>query len=290
MQKVDLSNLVERIQSLLEATVPKKVSLEFRLNRPLPRIDADPNQIQQVVLNLVSNAAEAIGQAQGAIVVSTGTESGGSVYLEVQDNGCGMDTVTRTRIFDPFFTTKFTGRGLGLAAVAGIARSHKANIQVNSAPGKGSTFRVSFPAEESARSDDATAESVRPVPERATVLVVDDEEMVRRIAQATLESRGYRVRVASDGVDALKQARDHDDIAVVLLDLTMPLMGGEEAIDHLLAARPNAQVIVSTGYERTEAIARFGQRRVSAFLQKPYTSRQLIEKVETALSAPRPQR
>ena len=284
MQKVELSSLVERVQTLIEATVPKKVSLEIRLERSLPRIDADPNQVQQVVLNLVSNAAEAIGEANGSIFVSTGADSSGYVYLEVRDTGCGMDMLTRTRIFDPFFTTKFTGRGLGLAAVAGIARSHKANIQVNSTPGSGSTFRVCFPAEEAAPAVAADSEPRRVAVEGATVLVVDDEEMVRRIARATLESRGYQVRVAADGLDAVKQAREFPDIAVVLLDLTMPLMGGEEAIDDIVAARPGVRVIVSTGYERRDAIARFGRRQVAAYLQKPYTSRQLADKVEGVLA------
>ena len=283
MQKVELSGLVERIRGLIEATVPKKISLAIRLERNLARIDADPNQVQQMVLNLVSNAAEAIGEEAGSIVVSTGAEPN-RVYLEVCDTGCGMDTVTKARIFDPFFTTKFTGRGLGLAAVAGIARSHKASIQVLSTPGKGSTFRVSFAADASAPVPSATAPKRQPSAERATVLVVDDEEMVRRIARATLESRGYQVRLAKDGLDAVEQARQHPDIGVVLLDLTMPVMGGEEAIDKILEVRPGVRVIVSTGYERRDAIARFGRKRVAAYLQKPYTSRQLAEQVETAMA------
>jgi PAS domain S-box-containing protein len=283
VQKVDLSGLVERVQTLLEATVPKKVTLEVRLAQNLPRIDADPNQVQQVVLNLVSNAAEAVGEGVGTIVVATGEEANGFVYLEVRDSGCGMDAVTRTRIFDPFFTTKFTGRGLGLAAVAGIARSHKANINVNSTPGQGSTFRVSFPAEEASDTPRETA-APRIASPGATVLVVDDEEMVRRIAQATLEARGFHVLVAADGRDAIAQARQHNDLAVVLLDLTMPVMDGEEAIDEILAARPGVRVIVSTGYERRDAVARFGRKHVAAFLQKPYTSGQLTEKVDLVLA------
>lgn len=283
MQKVDLSALVERTQSLIEASVPKKVSLEIRLQHNLPRIDADPNQVQQMVLNLVSNAAEAIGDGAGIIGISTCAEPNACI-LEVRDTGCGMDTTTKTRMFDPFFTTKFTGRGLGLAAVAGIARTHKAAIQVQSTPGQGTTFRVSFPAEEAAQQVTASTEPLSPALTGATVLVVDDEEMVCRIAQATLENRGYRVRIARDGMDAIHQVRQHEDIAVMLLDLTMPVMGGEEAMDAILEARPGVRVIVSTGYERSEAIARFGQRRVSAYLQKPYTARQLTEKVEAVLS------
>jgi PAS domain S-box-containing protein len=284
VQKVELSSLVERVQTLIEATVPKKVALEMRLAHNLPRIEADPNQVQQVVLNLVSNAAEAVGEGTGTIVVATAADANGCVYLEVRDTGCGMDTATRTRIFDPFFTTKFTGRGLGLAAVAGIARTHKANIQVHSTPGKGSTFRISFPAEEAAEAARHETELSSIPAGGVTVLVVDDEEMVRRIARATLESHGFQVRVASDGLDAVTQARQYPDIAVVLLDLTMPIMDGEEAIHEILAARPGIRVIVSTGYERRDAIARFGRKQVAAYLQKPYTSRQLAEKVETVLA------
>ena len=171
-----------------------------------------------------------------------------------------------------------------MAAVAGIARSHKANIQVNSTPGKGSTFRVCFPADEAAETAGKEVEPRRIAAAGATVLVVDDEEMVRRIASAALESRGFKVRIATDGLDAVKQAREFPEIAVVLLDLTMPVMGGEEAIDEILSVRPGVRVIVSTGYERRDAIARFGRKQVAAYLQKPYTSRQLAEKVESVLA------
>ena len=284
MQKVELSSLIERVETLIEATVPRRVSLEVRLERGLPRIDADPNQVQQVVLNLVSNAAEAIDDASGTIFITTGADPSGYVYLEVQDSGCGMDTLTRTRMFDPFFTTKFTGRGLGLAAVAGIARSHKANIQVQSTPGKGSTFRVSFPADEAAAPAAAEIAPRHAAAAGATVLVVDEEEMVRRIACATLEGRGYKVLAAVNGMDAVTKARECADLSVVLLDLTMPVMGGEEAIDQILEARPGVRVIVSTGCDRRDAIACFGHKNVAAYLQKPYTSRQLGERVDSVLA------
>jgi CheY-like chemotaxis protein len=280
MQKVDLSTLVRKIHNLLEAGVPKKVTLALQLAPRLPRIEADVNQIQQVVLNLVSNAAEAIGEEQGSITIRTGSDSGNVVYLEVRDTGCGMDEETRARIFDPFFTTKFTGRGLGLAAVAGILRGHKASVQVTSAPGEGSAFRITFTAAEEATpvSSDVAAASGQ------TVLVVDDEDMVRRIARATLETRGYSVAVAGNGLEAIQQIRQNPDIAVVLLDLTMPVMSGEEAIDQILSAHPGVQVIVSTGYDHREAVSRFGGKRVAGYLQKPYTSRQLAEKVNAAIS------
>jgi PAS domain S-box-containing protein len=278
LQKVELSTLVRRIQGLIEAAVPKKVSLDLQLGKQLPRIDADMNQIQQLVLNLVSNAVEAIGDENGAIAIRTGSDTGETVYIEVKDNGCGMDAETRSRIFDPFFTTKFTGRGLGLAAVAGIARGHKAEIRVVTTPGDGSTFRVSFPS----------AEALPPPPKvegqtGETVLVVDDEDIVRRIAQASLEMRGYTVVVARNGLEAIREVRKNSSIGVVLLDLTMPVMSGEDAIDEILSERPGIRVIVSTGYDYREATARFSNKPVAGYLQKPYTSRQLAEKVKTVL-------
>jgi PAS domain S-box-containing protein len=279
MQKLELSSVVRRMQGLIESTVPKKVALKLSLAEGLPKVDADANQVQQLVLNLVSNAAEAIGGDRGSIDVRTGAETAESVFIEVRDTGCGMDAETRGKIFDPFFTTKFTGRGLGLAAVAGIARGHKAEIRVTSNPGEGSTFRVTFPsAEPLAEAAPAGGEAAGD-----TILVVDDEDMVRRVAQASLEIRGYRVVMAANGMEAIREVKSDPRIGLVLLDLTMPVMGGEEAIDQILSERPGMKVIVSTGYDQREAIARFNAKRVAGYLQKPYTSRQLAEKVKTVL-------
>jgi CheY-like chemotaxis protein/nitrogen-specific signal transduction histidine kinase len=277
-QKVDLSGLVAGMQALIEASVPKTINLALQLAPRLPRIEADSNQIQQLLLNLVSNAAEAIGDGAGALEILTGRD-GDMVFLQVRDTGCGMDEETRSRIFDPFFSTKFTGRGLGLAAAAGIARGHKASIQVATSPGAGSTFRVTFP-----RAEEPEIPAVRNASAKGgTVLVVDDEEMVRRIAQASLELRGFRVLIASNGAEAIEQVRNRPEIGLVLLDLTMPVMGGEEAIDHIRAVRPGIKVIVSTGYDHREAVARFGRKGVAGYLQKPYTSRQLGERVQALI-------
>jgi CheY-like chemotaxis protein len=235
-------------------------------------------------LNLVDNAAEAIGEEIGTITIETGLDPEGGVFLDVADTGCRMDPDTRARIFDPFFTTKFTGRGLGLAAVSGIVRGHKAAIRVTSAPNQGSAFRVSFPCEAAVpTAQPGSAASADSGPH--TVLVVDDEEMVRRVAQATLETRGHKVLMANNGLEAIRVAADHAEIAIVLLDLTMPVMGGEEAIDRILAVRPGVKVIVSTGYGHREAAARFGRKNVAGFLQKPYTSKQLADKIAAAMAA-----
>jgi PAS domain S-box-containing protein len=280
MQRLELSELVRRIEGLTGSAVPKKVALKFELAKNLPRIEADANQVQQLILNLVTNAAEAIGEESGAITIRTAAGPSNTVVLEVCDTGCGMDADTRSRIFDPFFTTKFTGRGLGLAAVAGIVRGHKADIDVVTSPGQGTTFRVAFPGAE------PTIAAPLPSTSRSgdTILVVDDEEMVRRIAQASLEIRGYRVVMADNGLEAIREVKQNPSIGVVLLDLTMPVMGGEEAIDEILAERPGIKVIVSTGYDHREAIARFHRKAVAGYLQKPYTSRQLADKIQSVLT------
>jgi len=285
MRRTDLSGMVEGFRNLIESGVPKNVRLSVKLASGLPRIDADASQVEQIVLNLVSNAAEAIGENSGEIHVETRMGEDGAAVLEVRDTGSGMDAETKARIFDPFFTTKFTGRGLGLAAVAGIARTHKASIQVTSAPGRGSAFCVSFPAAEPGPTPRAPARETKaqPAAGQITVLVADDEEVVRRTAEATLQIRGYRVLLACDGREAIEKVQRHPEIDVVLLDFTMPVMSGEEAIDGILNARPDLRVIVSTGYDHREAAARFSEKAVAAYLQKPYTSRQLAEKIASVL-------
>ena len=283
LRKVDLSDAIGSFRDLIEASIPKKITLAMDLDSRLPRIEADVNQLQQVILNLVSNAAEAIGEHAGSITIRTGRDAGESVCLEVRDTGCGMDPETRSRIFDPFFTTKFTGRGLGLAAVAGIVRGHGALIHVASAPGEGSTFRISFPAAEEPAP--AAPPAVPKAAAVGTILVVDDEDVVQRFARAALEVRGHKVLVASSGPEAIEQVTRNPEIGLVLLDLTMPMMGGEEAIDRILSARPGVRVVVSTGYDQSEAVARFSRKPVAAFLQKPYTPRQLADQVQAVLNA-----
>jgi len=285
MQKVELSGLVRRIRELIEAAIPKKIALQLLLAPDLPSTEADANQVQQVILNLVSNAAEAIAEEIGTITIQTGIEPEDGVFLEVADTGCGMDAETKDRIFDPFFTTKFTGRGLGLAAVAGIVRSHKGSVRVTSAPNRGSAFRVYFPCEAAVPKPAVQHSAAAASSGSHTVLVVDDEEMVRRVAQASLEIRGHKVLLAHNGLEAIRAAGEHPEIGIVLLDLTMPVMGGEEAIDRILAARPGVKVIVSTGYGHREAAARFGRKNVAGFLQKPYTSKQLADKIAAAMAA-----
>jgi PAS domain S-box-containing protein len=284
LQKVNLSALIRRMQKLIEAAVPKKIELEIDLTENPPLIEADAGQLQHLLMNLINNAAEAIGESTGTIRLAAGSDTAEAVYLEVKDSGCGMSEEVKARIFDPFYTTKFMGRGLGLAAAGGIARAHKAKIQVETAAGCGSTFRVEFPA------------LVQPAPPIAPVaaavdgpplvLVVDDEDMIRRVAQTSLERRGYRVTLAQNGLEAIEKVRAHADIGLVLLDMTMSVMGGEEAFDAILTARPGIKIVVSTGYDRRDAMQRFARKRVAGYLQKPYTSRQLVERVQDLVGDP----
>jgi CheY-like chemotaxis protein len=248
-------------------------------------------------MNLVLNAAEAIGSRTGIITVRTGVEEvsqadaaglkpGRYVRLEVIDTGCGMTEETKAKIFDPFFSTKFLGRGLGLAAVAGIIRGHHGAITVDSTPGQGSCFKVLFPA------SSRPAEQLAPAPQShalggtETVLVVDDEPMVRKMVKRALERRGYTVLEADNGLAAIELFREHSsDIALVILDLTMPKMGGEEAFPELRKIRPDVKIVVSSGYNESEAMTLFDGQRVSGFIQKPYTSYGIAATVKACLTA-----
>jgi CheY-like chemotaxis protein len=197
-----------------------------------------------------------------------------------------MDAATLSRIFDPFFTTKFTGRGLGLAAVMGMVRGHKGALQVESVPGKGSSFKVFFPV-----SAGSPVTIDRSVPEKSltgdeTVLVIDDEDTVRQTAKSALESYGYRVIVAANGKEGvhLFQERSHE-IAAVLLDMTMPVMSGEEALVRLKSIRPDIRVVLSSGYNEADATRRFTGKGLAGFVQKPYTAACLAETMKSALES-----
>jgi signal transduction histidine kinase/CheY-like chemotaxis protein len=295
IRPLDLSAEVGQITNLLHASIPKNVRLNLALGERLPTFDGDSSQVQQVVMNLVINGAEALGCKQGAVEVRTLVRraeqselaagvtrpvppGGEYLVLEVHDNGAGMDEKTVVHIFDPFFTTKFTGRGLGLSAVLGIVRAHHGTLMVHSSPGSGSTFRVFFPCSALYRRRE-TEESAEGECGSGTVLLVDDEDFVLRMAQAVLNQAGYHVLTASNGGDALDIYAAHSSrIDLVVLDLTMPVMGGEETMARLMARWPDATVVVTSGYDLRDT-----ERRLAvgpaAFLQKPYTATQLTSKV-----------
>ena len=304
VQPLNLSKLVREAASLLQVSIPKNVQLQLKVDPELPSIEADAGQMQQVIMNLVINGAEAISEDEsGTVLVMTSLQEvdqdyiqttfgsgkitpGTYVTLEVHDTGSGMDAETQAKIFDPFFTTKFTGRGLGLAAVLGIVRGHKGALKVYSTPGRGTTFKVLFPACEATPSRlESGTQSEGDFHNAGTVLVIDDEEMVRRVAKSMLESYGYNVLVASDGNSAIEMFKEvGHTISVVLLDLTMPSMSGEETFRQLRMIRSNVPVILSSGYNEVEAVKRFTGKSLTGFVQKPYTTSQLAQKVRAALN------
>ena len=303
VQPLDLSELVQDLAALLEVAVSRKGLLRYELAPELPMVEADAAQLRQVVMNLVTNASEAMAGNGGAITVSTrvmrldqALESpvvptvppGRYVCLEVADAGCGMDDETLGRMFDPFFTTKFTGRGLGLAAVLGIVRGHSGAIEVHSQPDNGTTIRALFPCSKSHRAARPCAVPKREVVRGSgTVLVVDDEKIVRDVAQQTLEQTGYRVLTASNGAEGVRTFVEHkDEISLVLLDMTMPGLGGEESFRVLRGLRGDIRILLSSGYDEQEVTSRFESPAPDGFIQKPYRPADLLEKVRDVLSSP----
>jgi PAS domain S-box-containing protein len=302
MHTLDLSELVREISSLIQTSFPKQAQLRMQLAGNLPGIDADPGQLQQIVMNLVINGAEAIGSQGGSVLVRTalqevdqnyiGTMSsagellrpGRYVSLEVHDTGIGMDEETLSKIFDPFFSTKFAGRGLGLSAVLGIVRAHKGALKVYSKPAQGTTFKVLFPA--SARAVAAVAApAMGDLTGAGTVLIVDDEEIVRTAARHTLLRYGYQSIPAQDGEAALQAYKNcPGKVALVLLDLTMPVMSGEETLRQLQMIDPKVKVLLTSGYNEVEAVQRFAGKGLAGFIQKPYTASALAVKVKEVLA------
>ncbi len=299
LESVDVSEAIQGIGELLGASVPKTARLELHLAPGLPRFSADPAQIHQLAFNLVINAGEATEGRAGVIRVETGVRellqplpgeasfgpipAGRYVYLAVSDNGAGMGGEIRSRIFEPFFSTKFAGRGLGLAAAMGIARAHHGTIRVESESGRGSRFEVLFPVEAAPRLQPAPV--ARPMADARTVLVVDDEDIVRGTTRTMLERRGYKVMMAANGREAVELFREHSgEISLVLLDLTMPVMSGEEAARYLRAIRHDVPILVSSGYPEGEVNRRFAGMRVRGYVRKPYTSTALVEKIQAALA------
>jgi PAS domain S-box-containing protein len=320
--QVDVLNLsaqVREIVNLLAASMPKKVRIKLDLEDDIYGIHADVAQIQQVIMNLVLNAAEAIGGRLGTVLVRTKTveQEGGArnpgphptpsglpqsgysnvfsaqgplvgryVMLEVQDTGVGMDTKTRDRVFDPFFTTKPGGRGLGLSAVLGIVRGHGGGIRIDSTPQRGTTFQVFLPA------TDEPAPTPRPVvtaPLReeltGTILIVDDEPVVLSLASRVIERLGLEAIPAANGAAGVYAFEEHHDrISAVLLDLTMPDMSGDEVFQRLDRIQPGVKVILSSGYDRREATRNLGDLEPAGFLPKPYTAQALRDVIASVIS------
>ncbi len=305
VRPLNLSKVISEMPDLFRASIPRQIELTFDCDPNLPQIVGDMPQFHQILVNLITNASEAIGERTGFIRVGTrvttiaadmldqfyfqeSCEPGAYVCLEVTDDGCGMDPEQLARVFDPFYTTKSTGRGLGLAAILGIVRGHRGAIQVESRPGEGTAFRLYFPV---AAKIDATvpsaaapapgarrgAETGRALPGSGLLLVADDEEAVRVVAKEILERQGFTTLIAVDGRQAIDLFEAHrDEVAAALVDLTMPLINGQEVLAALRALRPDVPVIITSGYSEEEIMERFHESPPTAFIKKPYRSRELV--------------
>jgi two-component system cell cycle sensor histidine kinase/response regulator CckA len=300
IKATDVNALVsENIHLFGGAAIPKHVQLRAELGPDVPLIQADVGQLQQVLMNLIINAAEAIGPHPGVITITTrrfevrelDALSGWSeppcagvyVLLQVRDTGRGMDAETARRIFDPFFTTKKTGRGLGLAAVAGILRGHHGAVRVVSEVGQGTTFWLLFPAC-SAKAEPAPVRAARMRTGPTTVLVVDDDAMLREAITDLLDAEGMKVLGAGDGDQAVEVFKSHaEEIDVVLLDLSMPKVGGRDAFQRLRELSPRLNVILMSGYDSVEATRELVGQGLAGFVQKPFTQRSLLEEIARLL-------
>lgn len=302
LETVNLSHLLQETSDLLHASIPKSVTLELRCDAAVPSIEANSGQLQQLIMNLILNAAESIDERGGEVAVRTfvrdvheaenycnalgyAVAPGRYIGLEVMDNGCGMDEETRAKIFEPFFTTKFTGRGLGLAAVQGIVRSMHGLIDVSSAPGEGSVFSVLLPAREVRPAAPVAPQPVFSPAGRGRILVIDDEEVVRTTTKAVLERAGYTVLLADDGMSGLEVVNaHHSELDLILLDMSMPGKSGIQVLREIRELNSEIPVVVASGYSEEEVAKRFEGARMSGILQKPYTSVRLIEGVASALA------
>jgi PAS domain S-box-containing protein len=302
VEELNLNSAVEETARLVQISMSKKVDLQYSLLPQVPQIRADATQVRQVLMNLLINAAEAIGDQRGTILVSTRVvnvargktlpgnlvgplEPGRYVCLRVRDTGSGMSPETRKRIFEPFYTTKKTGRGLGLAAVLGIMRGHKGALSVESEPGKGTCFELHFPCiEKEGALAAAGGTGDAPWKGCGTVLVVDDEDTVRVTVSLMLQSLGFVVRHVSNGAEAVAAvAEREEDFALVLLDLTMPQLHGDESLRGMRRFQPGLKAIVMSGYDETEVVACFADQSMEAFLQKPFRLPQLRQKIQQLL-------
>jgi two-component system cell cycle sensor histidine kinase/response regulator CckA len=298
---VNLTNLIQEMAQLLESVVAKKAILRLELSPSCSEIQADPTQIRQVIVNLLTNAAEALGDTPSTILLRTGRETlaqpatlsplaspdlpaGPYAFLEVEDAGCGIAAEHLPRIFDPFFSTKFTGRGLGLAAVLGIVRSHQGLIQVASQPNQGTRVRVYFPcSEESSPSGTAQAEQTHeqgkaPAPRQRSVLVADDEEMIRQLAEHILAPSGCQLYLAQDGRQAIALLEQHpEEIEMVFLDLSMPGLSAPAVVEELQRLRPEVPVVIMSGFSADDLRDRFREHPPAGFLEKPFHPTQLLD-------------
>ena len=305
LEPADLSYEVQQMSELLNSLTPKKVELRLDLGVELPQAQVDVNQLQQVVMNLVLNGAEAVGEEGGTVWIRTGAEfvdpfangnwvlppsqEGRYAWVEVLDTGQGMDAATLSRVFDPFFTTKRSGRGLGLAAVLGIARGHGGALLVQSDVGRGSLFRVYFPSGSVTSGEIPLDLEHRPEPTPSSsgpvILVIDDAEVVRTFCRKSLEQRGFEVVVAASGSEGIAAYRRLSSaVSLVVLDMSMPDMDGVETYQELAKIEPEVRVLFVSGNAEAEMRRRLvGVEGAVGFLPKPFAPKALADEVEQNL-------
>ena len=302
IQEVELSRLVRETSPLMRLSIPKSCELRLDLAPGLPSTRGDLNQLKQIIMNVVINASESITQSEGVITVTTGSEqidsksmaglrcapelaSGDYVFVQVSDTGCGLTPETMAKIFDPFFTTKFAGRGLGLAATFGVVRGHLGAIKVTSVLGQGSTFKVLLPSSEVREVGFAQDFDRRDIRQgAASVMIIDDEDGVRAFVSTVLTHQGFRVLEARDGGEGLDLFRaSGGEVQLVLLDLMMPRMGGEETLLALRDIRPDVRVLIMSGFSESEMATYSVGQVVQGYLQKPFDGKQLVASVKRAM-------
>jgi len=301
---LDLSEIVREMVNMIEVSTSKKAVVNYFLKEDLPFMEGDASQIRQVILNLITNASEAIGDQIGSISISTGIREcsrsyladsflegepveGTYVYLEVSDTGCGIDKESIGRLFDPFYTTKFTGRGLGLSAVHGIVRGLKGAIKVTSRQGHGTTFTALFPVSGDQNSVEKEVREKNPVEIgfSGTLLIADDEESIRMVGKRLLERLGFNVLTADNGSHALDIFRkEFQQIDCTILDMTMPELDGKQTFRQMRKIKPDARIILSSGYTEQEVTENLLEEGLSGFIQKPYRLSSLSEKLAEVLT------
>jgi signal transduction histidine kinase len=308
IDEIDLNMLVKENVQMLEVSIPKSCQLQYELCSPSPRIMGDVSQLQQVIMNLIINAGEAMGLNPGVISLRTGrieigegnTEyskytaaplvPGSYALLHVQDTGCGISHETLTRIFDPFFTTKFTGRGLGLAAVLGIIKGHQGGLRIESEVGKGTTFDIIFPFITSLATYEVKEKEDVPSVNGAgkTILVIDDEPSVIELLDDILSDVHFTVISVLNPWEGIEIYREHHQkISMVVLDYSMPVMDGKAAFDELLKINKEVKVLLCSGYSEEETMSVFGRERPSGFFQKPYNTDLFVKRVAEVISTDR---
>jgi len=297
---IDLIELIREMDRLFRISISRDIELKVDAPPSLAPIRGDASQIRQIVLNLIINASEAFEGQPGTITIRMGEEfceqrelstpwlnqdlpAGDYVYLEVEDNGKGMDEDTLLRVFDPFFSTKFAGRGLGLASTLGIIKEHRGSIRVKSALGQGTKFHISFPADK----EEAIPKRVESTTEwkgSGLVLLIEDEDSVRAVTRRLLESLGLQVETASDGVEGLQKFTEHPEaFRLVIADMIMPQLGGEQVLKEIRAGRPDLPVLLTSGFSEAEALRNPARDPLTEFLPKPFGLNELRKHLDRLL-------